>query len=74
MKYTGQPQQLFWKGSPRDIVFEAEQIREKLAQTEKPCYVMQDFRGRIGVSNDGELVSSGRGLHCLLYTSPSPRD
>ena len=31
---------------------------------------MQDFRGRIGVSNDGELVSSGRGLQVLAMASP----
>ncbi|HFB99843.1 MAG TPA: PfaD family polyunsaturated fatty acid/polyketide biosynthesis protein [Phaeodactylibacter sp.] len=31
---------------------------------------MQDFRGRIGVSNDGELVSSGRGLQVLAMANP----
>ncbi|MEO1383449.1 MAG: PfaD family polyunsaturated fatty acid/polyketide biosynthesis protein, partial [Bacteroidota bacterium] len=68
--YTGTPQQLFWKGSPRDIVFEPEQIIEKLKQTDKPCYVMEDFRGRIGVSNTGTLVSEGRGLQVLAMASP----
>ncbi|MFK7807043.1 MAG: PfaD family polyunsaturated fatty acid/polyketide biosynthesis protein [Saprospiraceae bacterium] len=68
--YNGTPQQLFWKGSPRDIVFEPEQIREKLNNTEAPCYVMKDFRGRIGVANGGELVSSGRGLQVLAMMPP----
>ncbi|MEL6698125.1 MAG: PfaD family polyunsaturated fatty acid/polyketide biosynthesis protein [Bacteroidota bacterium] len=70
LTYTGTPQQLFWKGSPRDIVFEPEQIIEKLKQTDKPCYVMEDFRGRIGVSNTGTLVSEGRGLQVLAMASP----
>ncbi|MEO0585471.1 MAG: PfaD family polyunsaturated fatty acid/polyketide biosynthesis protein [Bacteroidota bacterium] len=70
LTYTGIPQQLFWKGSPRDIVFEPEQVIEKLKQTDKPCYVMEDFRGRIGVSNTGTLVSEGRGLQVLAMASP----
>ncbi|MFT4667830.1 MAG: trans-AT polyketide synthase/acyltransferase/oxidoreductase domain-containing protein [Polaribacter sp.] len=68
--YNGTPQQLFWKGSPRDIVFEPAQIQEKLRNTELPCYVMKDFGGRIGVANGGELVSSGRGLQVLAMMPP----
>lgn len=70
LKYNGTPQQLFWKGSPRDIVFDTAAIQEKLSATDKPCYIMQDFRGRIGASNDGELVSAGRGLQVLAMTNP----
>ena len=70
ISYHGTPQQLFWKGSPRDIVFDEEGIKEKLQQTEQPCYVMKDFQGRVGVSNSGELVSEGRGLQVLAMTSP----
>lgn len=70
LKYDGTPQQLFWKGSPRDIVFDAAAIQEKLSATNKPCYILQDFRGRIGASNDGELVSEGRGLQVLAMTNP----
>lgn len=62
--------QLFWKGSPRDIVFTPEAIQEKLNRTDLPCYVMKDFRGRIGVANGGELVSAGRGLEVLAMTPP----
>lgn len=70
MNFTGTPQQIFWQGSPRDIVFDIEGIREKLSQTDKSCYVMRDFNGRIGVSNAGTLVSEGRGLQVLAMTSP----
>jgi trans-AT polyketide synthase/acyltransferase/oxidoreductase domain-containing protein len=70
MNFSGTPQQLFWQGSPRDIVFDIEEIREKLGQTAKPCYVMKDFNGRIGVSNTGTLVSEGRGLQVVAMTSP----
>ena len=70
MNFTGTPQQLFWQGSPRDIVFDIDSIREKLEQTDKPCYVMKDFNGRIGLSNTGALVSEGRGLQVLAITSP----
>jgi len=61
---------IFWKGSPKAIVFEAEAIQEKLANVHLPLYVMQDFRGRIGVSNEGELVSEGRGLQVLAMANP----
>ncbi len=70
MNFNGTPQQLFWQGSPRDIVFDVEAMREKLEQTEKACYIMRDFNGRIGVSNTGALVSEGRGLQVLAITSP----
>ncbi|MGK0174093.1 MAG: trans-AT polyketide synthase/acyltransferase/oxidoreductase domain-containing protein [Ulvibacter sp.] len=70
INYNGTPQQLFWKGSPRDIVFDEKSIHEKLLQTDKPCYIMKDFRGRIGVSNTGELVSAGRGLQVLAIANP----
>jgi len=70
INFNGTPQQLFWQGSPRDIVFDLEGIREKLEQTDQACYVMKDFNGRIGVSNSGTLVSEGRGLQVLAMTSP----
>ncbi|MEM7656159.1 MAG: PfaD family polyunsaturated fatty acid/polyketide biosynthesis protein [Bacteroidota bacterium] len=70
ISFTGTPQQVYWQGSPRDIVFDERQIKEKLAQTDQPCYVMQDFRGRIGVSTTGTLVSEGRGLQVLAIASP----
>ena len=63
--FNGIPQQLFWQGSPRDIVFDVDNIKEKLLQTDKPCYVIKDLNGRIGISNKGILVSKGRGLQVL---------
>ena len=70
MDFQGTLQALFWKGSPRDIKFDAESIRQKLMQADKPAYVMKDFQGRIGVSNTGELVSEGRGLQVLAMAAP----
>ncbi|MEO0339983.1 MAG: 2-nitropropane dioxygenase, partial [Bacteroidota bacterium] len=70
MNFSGNPQSLFWQGSPRDIVFDPGRIRAKLEQTDQPCYVMKDFNGRIGLSNTGTLVSQGRGLQVLAIASP----
>ncbi|MFT6807304.1 MAG: trans-AT polyketide synthase/acyltransferase/oxidoreductase domain-containing protein [Saprospiraceae bacterium] len=70
INFSGTPQQIFWQGSPREIVFDVDGVREKLLQTNKPCYIMKDFNGRIGVSNTGALVSEGRGLQVLAMTSP----
>ena len=69
LEFNRTPPQLFWKGSPRDIVFDAPSVEEKLARTDLPCYVMRDFNGRIGVSNTGELVSRGRGLQVLAMAN-----
>ena len=52
LTYKGSSNNLYWKGSPRAVAFEAEAIKEKLAKTEWPCFVVQDFRGRIGVMED----------------------
>jgi len=70
IQYNGSALDLFWKGSPRDIVFDLASMREKLSQTDKPCYVMKDFNGRIGISNTGALVSEGRGLQVLAMVNP----
>ena len=70
IQYNGSALNLFWKGSPRDIVFDLVSMREKLSQTDKPCYVMKDFNGRIGISNTGALVSEGRGLQVLAMVNP----
>lgn len=58
---------LLWKGSPRAISFDEAGIREKLANTDKLCFVVKDFSGRIGVTNDGELSSEGNGLELIAY-------
>ncbi|MEL7377007.1 MAG: 2-nitropropane dioxygenase, partial [Bacteroidota bacterium] len=65
---------MFWQGSPRDIVFDLEQIQKKLERTERPCYVMKDAAGRIGISNTGTLVSEGRGLQVLAIANPMTAD
>ncbi|MEL7427720.1 MAG: 2-nitropropane dioxygenase, partial [Bacteroidota bacterium] len=63
---------LFWKGSPRAISFVAEGIREKLNNTEAPCYVVRDFGGRIGVANEGLVSSEGKGLQLLAMVAAAP--
>lgn len=70
LNFNGTAQPLFWKGSPRDIVFDTETIQQKLLQTDLPIYVMKDFQGRIGISNTGTLVSEGRGLQVLAMVNP----
>ncbi|MCB0555209.1 MAG: PfaD family polyunsaturated fatty acid/polyketide biosynthesis protein [Phaeodactylibacter sp.] len=70
LKYHGTPTNLYWKGSPRAVAFDEAGIREKLAKTELPCFVVQDFRGRIGLSNEGELTTEGKGLALLAMASP----
>ncbi len=67
--YSGKATQLFWQGSPRDIVFDTQSIKEKLNDTSRPCYVMKDFQGRIGASNGGQLVAEGRGLQVLAMAN-----
>ncbi|MCO6478235.1 MAG: PfaD family polyunsaturated fatty acid/polyketide biosynthesis protein [Phaeodactylibacter sp.] len=72
LKYHGIQSPLHWKGSPRAIAFDEAGIREKLARTELPCYVVQDFRGRIGLSNEGELSTDGKGLQLLAMAGALP--
>ena len=56
---------LFWKGSPWALSFDVKGIHEKLKNNHLPCYVIRDFRGRIGLANDGEISSEGKGLPLL---------
>jgi trans-AT polyketide synthase, acyltransferase and oxidoreductase domains len=58
---------VLWKGSPRAISFDAKGIQEKIAQTDKPCFVVKDFAGRVGVTNDGDLTTDGSGLSLMAY-------
>ena len=59
-----------WKGSPRAIAFDAAGIQEKLANTHLPCYIVKDFRDRIGVTNEGEITQEGNGLQLLAMVAP----
>ncbi|WP_373397682.1 PfaD family polyunsaturated fatty acid/polyketide biosynthesis protein [Algoriphagus halophilus] len=74
IKFTGKESQMYWQGSPREIDFDLKGMKEKLLQTDKPCYLMKDFNGRIGISNSGTLVSEGRGLQVLAMVSPMTAD
>ena len=74
LEFHGNKKPLYWQGSPRDMAFSIEDIQEKLQQTHLPCYVMKDFKGRIGVSNGGALVSEGRGLEVLATVQALPAE
>ena len=70
LTHTGKPLPLNWKGSPRSIAFDATGIQEKLNNTHLPCYVVKDFAGRIGVTNEGEIAAEGRGQEMLAMVAP----
>ncbi|MEL6924366.1 MAG: PfaD family polyunsaturated fatty acid/polyketide biosynthesis protein, partial [Bacteroidota bacterium] len=53
--------------SPRAIAFDESAIKEKLSNTEAPCYAVRDFRGRIGFTNEGAISSEGQGLEVVAY-------
>ncbi|MEM9820064.1 MAG: PfaD family polyunsaturated fatty acid/polyketide biosynthesis protein [Bacteroidota bacterium] len=61
---------LYWKGSPRAIAFDLEGMRSRLEATDQVCYIIEDFRGRIGVSNEGSISSEGPGLTLRAMVSP----
>ena len=63
---------MYWKGSPRAIAFTKEEMYQKLAATQLPCYVVEDFRGRVGITNEGELSSEGPGLTLLAQACALP--
>lgn len=69
-RYSGTGNNLYWKGSPRVVAFDEPGIREKLTRTDLPCFVIRDFRGRIGLSNEGELTSEGKGLSLVAMAAP----
>ncbi len=68
--FTGANRSQTWKGSPRAIAFDAENMRKKLSNTHLPCYVVKDFRGRIGMANEGEVGGVGPGLELLAMVAP----
>lgn len=70
LKYNGTKKQLFWKGSPRVIAFDTEGMLKKLKNVDQPCYVIQDFGGRIGIANEGEIVPEGKGQQMLAMVAP----
>lgn len=61
---------LFWKGSPKAVAFDTDGMRSKLQATDQYCYVLKDFRGRIGIANEGEITSTGPGLQVMGMAAP----
>ncbi len=75
MNQQNNMKKLLWKGSPRVLAFDESSMQEKLANTDQPCYVVKDFRGRIGITNEGEIGSEGQGLELLaLAPAAGPAD
>lgn len=70
IQFLGNKQHLYWKGSPRAISFEPAGMLEKLQQTDQHCFVVEDFAGRIGIANAGELTTDGKGLQVLAMAAP----
>ena len=70
LSYSGQGSSSNWKGSPKAISFDEDGIKEKLRNTHLPCYIIKDFRDRIGVSNEGEIIQEGKGLQLLAMVAP----
>ncbi|MEM8908295.1 MAG: PfaD family polyunsaturated fatty acid/polyketide biosynthesis protein [Bacteroidota bacterium] len=61
---------LFWKGSPRALAFDEAGMEERLRATDRPCFVVEDFRGRIGISHEGVLATEAPGLRLLAMVAP----
>ncbi len=61
---------LFWKGSPRAISFDHEGMRQKLMAMDQTCFVLKDFRGRLGVAHGGEFSTEGPGLEVESMVAP----
>lgn len=61
---------LFWKGSPRAISFEQKEIAAVLDKLDQTVFVVRDFAGRVGVTTEGEVSSTGPGLAVLLVSNP----
>ena len=68
--FTGIKQQLYWKGSPRAISFDAAGMAQKLKNVADNCFVVIDHADRIGVANAGELTTDGKGLQVLGMVAP----
>lgn len=68
--FTGTKQKLYWKGSPRAISFDTAGMEQKLKNVAENCFVVEDFAGRIGIANAGELTTDSKGLQVLGMVTP----
>lgn len=62
IKFSGFPneQNPVWVGSLESVAFDAEAIKDKLLNLDKPCYFVR-HEGRIGVTNEGTLADTNNG-------------
>jgi len=70
LTFNGTPTGLFWKGSPRAVAFDPAGMQEKIDNIEAPIYVVRDFSGRVGMTNEGTVDSNGPGLELLMLREP----
>jgi len=70
LNFNGTSTGLFWKGSPRMISFDQAGMQEKIDNIESPIYVVRDFSGRVGMTNEGTVESAGPGLELLMLRGP----
>jgi len=62
--------QLYWKGSPRAIQFDEAAKQELLKDLTATYFVVKDFRGRIGLAQEGEVSPQKPGLELVTILSP----
>lgn len=72
--FSGTKQKLYWKGSPRAISFDVAGMEQKLKNVAENCFIVEDFAGRIGVANAGELTTDSKGLQVLGMVAPMPAE
>ena len=70
LTYSGNTKSLYWQGSPRAISFDEAGISKKLEDISQSCYVLRDFRGRIGLAQEGTISSNAPGLEVLAVAPP----
>ncbi|WP_071187163.1 PfaD family polyunsaturated fatty acid/polyketide biosynthesis protein [Trichormus sp. NMC-1] len=56
-----------WQGNINTVSFDAEGIKSKLRNLEKPCYIVKK-EGQIGVTNEGHIVPINHGNQAQIQT------
>ncbi|MFM7373382.1 MAG: 2-nitropropane dioxygenase, partial [Sphaerospermopsis kisseleviana] len=62
-----------WQGNFNNVSFDAEQIKLKLRNLEKPCYIVRN-EGIIGITNEGNLshVNNGKTAQMEMLMAVPP--
>ena len=51
-----------WAGPVNSVAFDEAGIQARLLNLGRPCFVVRDGQGRIGVTNEGDLHAAGNGI------------